>query len=138
MRRALLLWLPVALYMAAIFYVSSLPQPLVPPGGDKPWHVLGYLGLGVVTVRAVAGGLSAAIDWRVAALATAIAIGYGATDELHQAFVPGRSARLADVVADAIGVMSGIGLCWMWGRAWTRHKAQSTRQKSQATSRAQA
>jgi VanZ family protein len=129
MRRAFLLWLPVILYMAAIFYVSSLPQPPVPPGGDKPWHILAYLGLGVVTVRAVAGGLPPAIDARVAAFAMAIAIGYGATDELHQAFVPGRSAQVADLVADAIGVMSGTGLCWIWGR--TTHNAQGTRHNAQ-------
>ena len=42
------LWAPVAIYMAAIFYVSSLPQPPMPPGGDKPWHLLAYVGLGVV------------------------------------------------------------------------------------------
>jgi VanZ family protein len=129
MRRALLLWLPVISYMAAIFYVSSLPQPPDPPGGDKPWHILAYLGLDVVTVRAVAGGVSAPIDARVAALATAIAIGYGATDELHQAFVPGRSAELADLAADATGVIAGTGLCWMLG--WARHKAQGTRHKAQ-------
>ena len=129
MHRALLLWLPVVVYMAAIFYMSSLPEPPVPPGGDKPWHLLAYLGLGVVTVRAVAGGLPASIDARVAAFATAIAIGYGATDELHQAFVPGRSAQGADLVADAIGVLSGTALCWMWG--WIAHKSQGTSHKSQ-------
>ena len=129
MHRALLLWLPVVVYMAAIFYMSSLPEPPVPAGGDKPWHFLAYLGLGVVTVRAVAGGLPASIDVRVAAFAAAIAIGYGATDELHQAFVPGRSAQVADLVADAIGVIVGAGLCWAWG--WAAHKSHVTRHKSQ-------
>jgi VanZ family protein len=101
--------------MAAIFYVSSLSQPVVPPGGDKPWHLLAYLGLGVLTVRAVVGGLPARISWRTAALAIAIAVVYAATDELHQMFVPGRSAQLSDLVADALGVVAGLGLCWLWG-----------------------
>jgi len=101
--------------MAAIFYVSSLPQPVVPPGGDKPWHLLAYLVLGVVTLRAVVGGLPAWVSWRTAAVATAIAVGYAVTDELHQMFVPGRSAQLSDLVADAMGVVAGAGLCWVWG-----------------------
>ena len=113
--RALRLWAPVAAYMAAIFYVSSLPQPLVPPGGDKPWHLVAYLGLGVLTVRAVAGGLGGWISWRAAVIAAAIAVGYAVTDEVHQMFVPGRSAQLSDLLADTMGVVAGVSLCWLWG-----------------------
>ena len=131
MRRALLLWAPVAVYMAAIFYVSSLPQPTVPLGGDKPWHLLAYFGLGVLTIRAVAGGLPASIQWRVAAIATAIAVGYAATDELHQMYVPGRSAELTDLLADAIGVVLGTSICWAWGRV--PRKSQDARHKAQVT-----
>jgi len=118
--------------MAAIFYVSSLPQPPVPPGGDKPWHLLAYFGLAVVVVRAVAGGLRASIEWRTAALAIAIGVGYAVTDELHQMFVPGRSAQLADLFADAIGVCAGTSACWAWG---TIAKAQVARHKSHGTGR---
>ena len=131
MGRALRLWAPVVAYMAAIFYVSSLPQPVVPPGGDKPWHLLAYLGLGVVTVRAVAGGLSASIDWRTAVVAIAIAVGYAATDEFHQMFVPGRSADVNDLLADTVGVVLGTGLCWAW-RHFRSHTSQVTNHKSQA------
>jgi VanZ family protein len=114
--------------MAAIFYVSSLSQPVVPPGGDKPWHLLAYLGLGVVTIRAVAGGLPAAIAWRTAAVAIAIAVGYAVTDEFHQMFVPGRSAQLSDLLADAIGVVAGISLCWVLGlMARYRHQPEASR-----------
>lgn len=101
--------------MAAIFYVSSLPQPPIPPGGDKPWHLLAYLGLGVLTLRAVAGGLGAWIRWRAAAVASAIAVSYAVTDEFHQMFVPGRSAELNDLLADAMGVVAGASLVWLLG-----------------------
>jgi VanZ family protein len=131
MRRALLLWTPVVVYMAAIFYVSSLPQPVVPPGGDKPWHLLAYLGLGVLTVRAVAGGLPASIDWGSAVIAASIAVGYAATDELHQLYVPGRSAQLTDLLADGVGVVLGTTICWAWGRAL--HQSQVRRHKSRGT-----
>ena len=33
---------------------------------------------------------------------------YAGTDELHQYFVPGRSAQVTDVVLDSFGVITGI------------------------------
>lgn len=110
-----MLWAPVIVYMAAIFAVSSMPQPPLPAGGDKPWHAIAYFGFAVVVVRAVAGGLPRQIDWRTAALAIAIAVTYAVTDEMHQWFVPGRSADVADLIADAIGVCTGTAACWAWG-----------------------
>ncbi len=124
-----MLWAPVIVYMAAIFAVSSMPQAPLPAGGDKTWHVIAYFGLGVVVVRAVAGGLPRRIGWRTAALAIAIAVTYAVTDEMHQWFVPGRSADVADLIADAIGVCAGTAACWAWGAI--SHKAQVTRHKSQ-------
>ena len=114
MTRRISLWGPVALYMAAIFFVSSLPQPPETPGGDKPWHLLAYLVLGIAVVRAVAGGLPARIHSSTALKAIAIAVAYAASDELHQLFVPGRSASLMDLLADAIGVCAGTAACWAW------------------------
>ena len=93
--------------MAAIFYVSSLPQPVVPPGGDKPWHLLAYLGLGVLVLRAVVGGLPAWIGRRAAAVAIAIAVGYAVTDELHQMFVPKRTGSPYDSLLDTFGAAVG-------------------------------
>jgi VanZ family protein len=101
--------------MAAIFYVSSLPDPPIPSGTDKPLHWLAYLGLAVVVVRAVAGGLPGRVDVWTAATAMAIAVGYAVTDEVHQMFVPGRSAEMYDLLADAAGAITGTAACWAWG-----------------------
>ena len=109
------LWAPVVIYMASIFYASSLPEVTLPPGGDKPWHLIGYTGLGVVIARALAGGLFRPVGIPVAALAIALGVAYGVTDEIHQMFVPGRSAELADLVADAGGVIIGTAACWACG-----------------------
>lgn len=35
---------------------------------------------------------------------------YAVTDELHQFFVPGRSARFFDIGIDTLGVLTGIGI----------------------------
>jgi VanZ family protein len=131
-RRAIALWAPVLLYMAAIFYLSSLPQPTLPAGGDKPWHLIGYMGLAVVVVRAVAGGWRRRVPAHVAGLAIAIAAAYAASDEAHQMYVPGRSAEAADLVADTIGIVIGTAACWAWGLL-SSHKAQVTRLKSQGS-----
>lgn len=114
--RSAQLWLPVAVYMAAIFVVSADADPPMPEGvSDKSMHLLAYAGLAVVVARAVAGGLPRRVTWRVALAALSIAVGYAVTDELHQMFVPNRSADVYDLLADAIGAAAGLIACWAWG-----------------------
>lgn len=109
------LWVPVAVYMAAIFYVSSIPEPPIPANTDKPLHWLAYSGLAVLVVRACAGGIPRRVSAGVAVAAMLITIGYGVTDEVHQLFVPGRSADVYDLAADAAGALAGTIACWAWG-----------------------
>jgi VanZ family protein len=110
------LWAPVVAYMAAIFLVSSLSQPPLPPGvSDKAGHSFGYTGLAIVVVRAIAGGLPRRITWPQAAQALLIAIAFGMSDEFHQSFVPGRSEDIHDLYADATGAAIGTIACWAWG-----------------------
>jgi VanZ family protein len=101
--------------MAAIFYASSLPSPPIPEDTDKQFHSMAYFFFAVVVVRAVAGGLPRRIGVRTAVTATAIAAAYAVSDELHQMFVPGRSAEVLDLLADVIGVGLGTVACWAWG-----------------------
>ena len=108
-------WTPVIVYMAAIFYASSLSEPPIPSGTDEPLHGLAYLGLAGVILRAVVGGLPQRIDLRSATVAVLVAVAYAVTDEAHQMFVPGRSAETYDLVADAGGATAGAMTCWAWG-----------------------
>jgi VanZ family protein len=121
--------------MAAIFSMSSLPQPPIPSGGDKPWHTIAYFGLAVLLVRAIAGGLPCRILPRIAGLAIAIAVTYAVTDEIHQMFVPGRSADVGDLIADTIGVCAATAVCWAWGVK--SHTSQVTSHESQVTNHKQ-
>lgn len=119
------LWGPVAAYLAVIFYLSSLPDPSLPAGTtDKSWHAVGYMGLAMLICRALAGGLGRLVTPRVAVIAMAVAIGYGVSDELHQALVPGRSPDVNDLVADTIGACAGTAASWAWGiiSATIRHE----------------
>ena len=49
--------------------------------------------------------------------AIAIGIAYAVTDEVHQAFVPGRHGAVLDVLVDAVGVLVGV---YVLGRAARR------------------
>lgn len=110
------MWAPVAIYMAAIFHVSSVPDVSLPVGtSDVSLHALAYFGLAVLVVRALAGGLPRRIDARVALLAMLITVAYGVSDEVHQTWVAGRFAEMKDLAADAAGAVAGTFACWAWG-----------------------
>lgn len=114
--RVLALWGPVLLYMAAIFWASAQPDVALPSNvGDKPSHLVAFAILAVLLVRALAGGLPSRITVSTALVAAALTTAYGASDELHQMFVPGRVADVRDLVADALGGAAGAFACWVWG-----------------------
>src|SRR5713101_108586 len=54
--------------------------------------------------------------WSEAAVALAFSAAYATTDELHQAFVPGRQAQVGDVLIDAAGAALGLVLLGFIGR----------------------
>jgi hypothetical protein len=111
--RRLLAFLPVVAYAGIIFWLSAQPNPLpfVPRewlSQDKVLHATEYAVLGGLLVVALRlAGLRPA---RALLLALVLASAYGATDEVHQYFVPGRSADVLDWVADTLGATLGAGL----------------------------
>ena len=108
-------WVPPLLYMALIFVVSSLEQPPLPMPEfewltiDKLYHFVEYAILGgllaIAFVKAKPAVVPSKLIWLVA---TVLSILYGASDEWHQTFVPGRFATVADWVADALGSIAGV------------------------------
>jgi VanZ family protein len=115
-RRKVYLWGPAVLYMGVIFYVSAQQDVAIPSAlTDKSSHSLAYTLLSVLIVRALAGGLPARISARTAFLGVVLTTLYGVSDEVHQMFVPGRSAEVYDLFADAIGGAIGAFACWLWG-----------------------
>jgi VanZ family protein len=99
-------WFPVLLYCTVIFVQSSFPSPEQTPNilhFDKILHFFAYALLGMFFLRALRNttmGYREGLVYVLAVLLTGI---YGATDELHQYFVPMRSADWWDLFADFLG-----------------------------------
>jgi hypothetical protein len=97
---------PALALMALIFVLSAQPDLSSGLGnwdlvGRKLVHMTEFGLLFVLWLRA--------LDWRHAALAAAITIGYAATDEFHQTFVDGRHGTPVDVLIDA----TGVAIAWV-------------------------
>jgi hypothetical protein len=95
-------WAPVVVWMAAIFFASSLPR-LGAAGRIPDWitHPVAYAVGGALMCRALTG--EARPTAGRLALAALLTTAYGVSDEVHQSFVPGRDADPMDVVKDFLG-----------------------------------
>ena len=105
-----LAWLPALAWAAVIFSLSAepaLPAPEV-PYLDKVAHFGAYAVLGACLAFA------AHRSSLPMALAVFLGTAYGATDEIHPRFVPGRSPDVFDWVADAAGVAAAVYLYSRW------------------------
>jgi VanZ family protein len=105
--RLLSLWGPVVIFMAAIHVASSMSNPPEPTGvSDKTLHIVTFAMLALVALRALAGGTWRGVTRWTLIGCCAIAVLYGVKDEWQQAYTPGRTSDLMDVVADFAGAAS--------------------------------
>ena len=109
-------WGPAAIWAAVLFLLSELPPEDIPGGwafGDKVAHLGAYFVLGATLAWA-------ALRVRRGRGVFFVFLGvlYGATDELHQAFVPGRDPSVGDWMADVAGVLMGFLLLRFFLSAW--------------------
>lgn len=115
-------WTLTALYASGIFLCSSLSSPPLLaeanlPHLDKLCHFFIYGGLTFLLMRALRVTCPTSSALGVSLWGLGLAVGYGAVDELHQAFVPGRVMSLFDLFADAAG--AGI-VASLWPRLHRR------------------
>jgi VanZ family protein len=118
MRSFLKYHLPVLLWAALIFTLSSIPRLTPPPLGirvsDKVYHFIEFAIFGLLLARTFRHLFSS--RRRAAAILSAALTGIlgGVLDEAHQMFVPGRDASLLDALADAAGVVAVCAAIWWW------------------------
>jgi VanZ family protein len=110
--RALTHWLPIVLWAALIFALSSIPSLGTGLGTwdlvlRKCAHMTEYAVLAFLLMRAIGREAPALL----------IGVLYAASDEFHQAFVRGRHASPIDVAIDTVGLLLGL-------LAWRRVSAQ--------------
>ena len=107
--RSLRLWGPVVLYMALITVLSHRPAlPL--PGAVPDWlaHGIEFGGLAFLAARALRGsGLAPTPTLLACAIAACAA--FGALDEFHQSFVPGRDSTAGDAAGPTATPKRPIG-----------------------------
>ena len=103
-------WAPPIFYMGFLFFASSVPGDELPSWGfwDKAEHLLAYSVLGILFLFPVAEARLALVTPRTGAIAVLLATLYGAFDEIHQSFTPGRSPDVHDLFADFLGATVGV------------------------------
>jgi VanZ family protein len=102
-------WAAVIAWMGVIFFLSAQSKlPDLTPGLPGLEEIGGHL-----TAYGVLAGL---LWWALrgtrvrypATWALVLAVLYGATDEFHQSFVPGRDMSLSDLMVDLIGASAAL------------------------------
>ena len=121
--RVILLRLPAPLIIIALWVLSS--QSTLPVKGvfglDKLLHFIAFAAL------SVASGLWFSREsWlrqlprRNLLVCMAVASVYGALDEFHQYFVPGRAPGVWDWIADTLGGAAGAAAILLAARFWEK------------------
>lgn len=99
--------------MVAVLILAASHRPtLAGTGieyGDKVVHFAVYGLMATLMCRLGRG-------WKAAWWACVAAAAFGATDEWHQSFVPGRTMELADWIADVMGAALAVALYAGWPR----------------------
>ena len=92
---------------ACLFVLGA--QPIAVGLFNPPWDKLAHIAT-FALVGCAAGIASGAKGWFRVGCCVAGALTLGIADELHQVYLPGRSASWSDLVADAAGGLAGAAL----------------------------
>ncbi len=112
-KKGLFVYTPLVVYWLLLVAATSLPAQDVPSLGisDKINHFVAYLILAVLLYLALIYQRKSEFLFNYAfAASVIIASAYGALDEIHQIYVPGRFAELLDWIADFLGAITGAFL----------------------------
>jgi VanZ family protein len=106
-------WFPILLYCMLIFIQSSHPSPNIGPDWpfkDKVLHFTAYALLGALFLRAFYTTRIKHHLKLIFTLSVLFSALYGISDEIHQSFVPYRTADVMDALADMLGSIAGVYL----------------------------
>lgn len=109
-RKVWLIYIPLAVYWLFLLIATSIPANNLPSLGvsDKLYHLGAYTVLSVlIKLTFIFQRKSKFFFDNATAASIIIASFYGALDEIHQIYVPGRNAELLDWSADVLGACLG-------------------------------
>ncbi len=121
-------WIPALIFAFLIFATSGQSNP--PGQGLAPDYVAHFIEYGVFALTLL-WGITQGLKKRITVSRTIacffISSAYSVTDELHQSFVPHRTASWSDILADVLGAATFllIILAYLWIRR--RRLAAATR-----------
>ena len=145
MRRFLLYWLPVLVWMAVIFTASADSQSyqhsehifrpfllwLFPHMPEQTFdvlhhilrkccHLMAYAILGLLVFRALRHSRTDLSPWSWPRMGGALLIVflYACSDEYHQSFVPTRTPLYSDVCIDTSGAAVALLALWLYHLCW--------------------
>ncbi len=108
---------PWQFLMLAIFIQSSIGSLKLPDIefdlADKFLHFFAFGILGILTARGLRNSKNRILKENYTSLTFLICIIYGALDETHQYFVPGRHSSWEDWIADILGI---VIMVWIYKR----------------------
>jgi VanZ family protein len=110
-RKKHLVFTPLIIYWIILFLATTLPVQSVPSIaiGDKINHLAAYFVLSCLLYLTLIYQRKSEYLFNKAAFATIVITSvYGALDEFHQMFIPGRFAEVLDWLADAAGAILGV------------------------------
>jgi VanZ family protein len=125
-RLKIALKIPALLLVVVIWILSSqsaLPVPKGIFGFDKLQHLLAYLALAVSITLWVSPEQRRYHSLRSFLLIVVASSLYGAIDELHQFYVPGRDCNVWDWIADTLGALLGAAAALLADRLVLRRRA---------------
>ena len=125
-RDLLFLWVPALLWMAVIYYFSSLNTWTAvdgPPGFKalrKSAHIIEYSVLAILIGHALwstwlskGNSPTRALMGRVWQAGLVLTTLYAVTDEWHQSFVPRREFHLTDILIDGLSATAALGIWYI-------------------------
>lgn len=113
-------WLPVIFYAFGIFLLSSISRPPTPPGAQEITffaeytHFVEYLIFGIILYFAFFSLEKVKFKTQAAIISIVTGMFYGASDEFHQTFIPGRSGTITDFLVDCLGIASAQLILGLW------------------------
>ncbi len=128
-RKEYLVYIPLTLYWVTLFIFTSIPSSRVPNVGinDKTEHSTAFFILGCLLNLMLYyqdGSPFLKKHFNIATIFFGFL--YGALDELHQMFVPGRSCDIYDWLSDASGILIAVYVVFLLKKMDLRRSKSTT------------